>query len=150
MTLKETLRRERAQDKGKTPFPRSLFAHVGGLVRRHRLGADFTRTLRELTPESLQRLVRTFRGAPKPQYEPPLFFLATWEEYQEIKDILAAAPNPYLAYASSPEEILLSGPLFAQNPDLPGETLATRHFASLLSRGEPARPINFILKPHNF
>lgn len=131
LSLKETLLRERAQDKGKAPFLPSLFAHVGGLVRRHRLGGDFTRVLRELSPEGVHHLVQALRRAPKPQYAAPLFFLATLEEYQEINQILAAAPNPYLAFAGSPEEILLSGALYAKHPELSRETLATRHFATL-------------------
>jgi len=125
------LRRERQERKGKVPFAPSLFAHVGGLVRRHGLGRNFSRTLRQLTPEVIHTLAHALRGAPKPQYVPPLFFLATWEEYQEIHAIMAEAANPYLAFASSPEEILLSGPLYDKYPDLPQDILKSRHFAAI-------------------
>lgn len=131
LSLKETLLRERAKEKGKDPFSPSLFAHVGGLVRRHRLGGNFTRALRELTPEGVHYLVQALRRAPKPPYLAPLFFLATWEEYQEIIHIMAAAPNPYLIFACNPEEILLSGALYDKYPELSRETLASRHFATL-------------------
>jgi len=131
MDLKDSLRRDRIQGKEKAPFPRPLFAHVGGLVRQHRLGDNFCKDIKQMTATKIEGLVRSNRDTPKALYEPPLFFLATPGEYGVIKEILAEADNPYLAWAACPEEILLSGPLFARYPELASETLATHHFAAL-------------------
>ncbi len=134
MDLKDSLRRDRIQGKEKEPFPRSLFAHVGGLVRHHRLGEQFCEMINQMTATKIEDLVRSNQDTHKNLYEPPLFFLATPEEYRAIKEILAEADNPYLAWAASPEEIVLSGPLFTRCPELAPEALATRHFAALFFR----------------
>jgi hypothetical protein len=132
MDLKESLRRQRAQGREKEPFSPSLFTRVGGVVRQHRLGEDFCRFLRELNPASTINLVRTFQASSKAHYEPSLFFLATPEEYQVIQEIHSGGANPYLAWANSPEEILLAGPLYIKHPGLTVEELTSRHFAALL------------------
>jgi hypothetical protein len=79
----------------------------------------------------VEDLARQHRSEAKPVYAPPLFFLATPEEYRVIQEILAVLTNPYLAWAGSPEEILLSQPLWHRRPDLSPEALADRHFAEL-------------------
>lgn len=131
MNLKDSLRRDRVQGKEKKPLPPSLFSHIGGLVRRHRLGEDFSWLIRSMTAEGAQTLARTCRSEAKPPYEAPLFFLATVEEYQVIRQILAVLDNPYLAWARSPEEILLSAPLWQRRPGLDPEVLTSRHYAAL-------------------
>jgi len=132
MDLKDSLRRDRVREREKEPFLPSLFVHVGGLVRRHGLGAAFCRLVGEMTPEKTEILARTSQSEAKARYEPPLFFLATPEEYQVIQTILTRLDNPYLAWAASPEEILLSPPLWARRPGLPSEALSAHHFAALL------------------
>ncbi len=131
MALKDTLRRRRLQGREKKPFSPSVFSRLGGLVRLYRLGGSFRLLVRPLTAEQAEILARRHRAEAKPRYEPPLFFLAAPEEYRLIQDILQALDNPYLAWAHSPEEILLSHPLWRRRPDLPPETLAGRHFAEL-------------------
>jgi hypothetical protein len=44
---------------------------------------------------------------------------------------LSELDNPYLAYARSPEEILLSRPLWQRRPGLDPEALSSRHLAAL-------------------
>ena len=44
---------------------------------------------------------------------------------------MAEPDNPYLAFAHSPEEILLARPLWLKHPGLAPELLAGRHFAGL-------------------
>ena len=131
MDLKDSIIRERARVSGKAPLPPSLFSHIGGLVRRHRLGETFCRLLASMTSKGAETLARACRNEGKPPYEAPLFFLATPDEYQVIQQILAEPDNPYLAWARSPEEILLSLPLWQRRPGLDQETLATRHYGVL-------------------
>jgi len=85
-----------------------------------------------MTASGIETLARRCRTEAKPRYEAPLFFLATREEYQMIHRILAGLDNPYLFFAHSPEEILLSTPLWQQRPGLDPEVLTSRHFAALL------------------
>ena len=131
MDIKEALRRQRARGQEKTPLPPSLFSHVGGLVRRHVLGDPFSRLLDPLTGQGAASLARRYQAEVKASYQAPLFFLANPEEYRLIQRIIAGLDNPYLAYAHSPEEILLSRPLWQRHPGLAPELLASRHFAAL-------------------
>ena len=133
MDLKDSFRRDRLRGREKEPLTPSLFSHVGGLVRRFQLGETFCWLIGQMTEASAEKLARTHHSAPKAPYEPPLFFLATAEEYQVIQIILSGLDNPYLAWACSPEEILLSQTLGKRRPGLDPETLASRHFAALLS-----------------
>jgi len=131
MDLKDSLRQDRARGKKKEPFSPSLFSHIGGLVRRHHLGGAFYRLIGPMTAKGIETLIRAYRAEAKPPYEAPLFFLATPEEYQLIHQVLTALDTPYLAWAQSPEEILLALPLWQRRPGLDPEALAGRHFAAL-------------------
>jgi hypothetical protein len=132
MDLKDSLRQDRARGKVKEPFSPSLFSHVGGLVRRHHLGLDFCRLIESMTAAGAETLARRCHSSAKPRYEAPLFFLATGAEYLVIQEILAGLDNPFLAFAHSPEEILLSKPLWQRRPGLDQELLTSRHLAALL------------------
>jgi hypothetical protein len=131
MNLKESLRRDRVRGQTKSPLAPDLFSQVGGLVRRHRLGEAFCRLMGTMTGARTEALARACGSHAKPLYEAPLFFLATPEEYQVIDQILTGLVNPYLAWARSPEEILLSLPLWRRRPGLDPETLNCRHLAAL-------------------
>jgi hypothetical protein len=132
MDLKDSLRQDRARGKVKEPFSPSLFSHVGGLVRRHHLGEDFCRIVESMTAAEAVTLARRRLSEAKPQYGAPLFFLATSVEYLVSQKILTGLDNPYLAFAHSPEEILLSKTLWRRRPGLDPEVLTSRHFAALL------------------
>ena len=132
MDLKDSLRQDRARGKEKEPFSPSLFSHLGGLVHRHHLGEEFYRLIGSMTAAGIETLAQRCRSETKPGYEAPLFFLATREEYQVIHRILAVLDNPYLVWAHSPEEILLSATLWQRRPGLDPEVLTSRHFAALL------------------
>jgi hypothetical protein len=132
MDLKESWRQERLRAREKEPFPPSLFSHVGGLVRGHQLVEEFCRLLNSLTAETTEKLAQASQSGAKAGYEPPLFFLATPAEYRVIQEILSGLDNPYLAWAHSPEEILLSQPLWRRRPGLDPQDLAHLHFAALM------------------
>lgn len=131
MDLKDSWRQKRLRGKEKAPFSPSRFSRVGGLVRSYHLGREFCRLLKAMTDEGANRMARDYRSAAKVPYEPPLFFLATAEEFQIIQEILAGLDNPYLRWAHSPEEMLLSQPLWRRRPGLEAQELASRHLAGL-------------------
>jgi hypothetical protein len=131
MNLKDAWQRERLRERAKEPFSPSLFSQVGGLVRRYHLGEAFCRTIETITEEAADKLAGEGASLAKVPYEPPLFFLATPEEFQVIQEILSGLDNPYLRWAHSPEEMLLSQTLWRRRPGLEPQELATRHFAGL-------------------
>lgn len=131
MDLKNSWRQERLRERAKQPFSPALFSHVGGLVRRHHLGGTFCRLLEDMTEAGAEKLAHECQSKAKVPFKPPLFFLATPEEFQVIQEILSGLDNPYLRWAHSPEEMLLSQPLWRRRPGLDPEELAERHFAAL-------------------
>ncbi|MFW6113019.1 MAG: hypothetical protein ACOC8G_01735 [Thermodesulfobacteriota bacterium] len=131
MDLKDTWRQKRLRERAKEPLTPSRFSQVGGLVRRYKLGAEFCRRLETLTEAGAEKLAREAGSMAKVPYEPPLFFLATPEEFQVIQEIISTLDNPYLSWAHSPEEMLLSPYLWRRRPDLDQEELATHHLAGL-------------------
>jgi hypothetical protein len=137
MDLKEFRQQVQARRRERQPFRRSRFTRVGGVVRRYGLDESFCRLLAGMDQRRAELLARAHASQAKPPYEPPLFFLATPEEYAVIQEILQLQDHPYLAFAHSPEEMLLSGILYTHVPDLDPELLATRHFASLVLRVRP-------------
>ena len=76
--------------------------------------------------------VKFTRVRVKTPMESPLFSLVTKDEYALTKSIINKVDNSYLTYAHSPEEILLSGPLYHLNPSLSPEKLRRYHFETLL------------------
>ncbi len=138
MDLLQQIRTGRAEKRRKPPFQPTLYTHVSGLVRRYGLDEQFLRGLE--TPGDIPREneLSTIRLKRKEPYEPPLFSLSTEEEYRVTLAILTRVKNPFLQYATAPDEILVCGSLFRQNPSLHPEMLLRHHFETLLL-GESAR-----------
>jgi len=140
--LRRRLTKERRQRQAEQPFQRSLFVKVQALVERYGLGEDFLGRIDKFTGNfSLAKLQANVVRA-KEILPLPLFALATPEQYRLVMAIIEKVNNPYLHFAHSPEEILLSTPLFRGHPDLAPEKLAAHHFQALLLSelaGEPAR-----------
>jgi len=132
MSLVQHIRRERAEKSKKEPFTPTLFDRINGLVKAHALGEAFLRDL-EAPPHPPGEEVEFDRIKPKAPYEPPLFSLSTEDEYRVTMAIIRRVANPYLNFASSPDEILLCEALFSRNPALPPERLARVHFEVLLA-----------------
>jgi hypothetical protein len=132
MELLRQIRTGRAEKRRKAPFRPALYTRVSGLVRRYGLDEPFLRGLEtpgELPREDDLSAIRLKRKEPD---EPLLFSLSTEKEHRVTLAILTRVKNPYLQYATSPDEILVCGSLFRQNPFLPPETLASHHFETLL------------------
>lgn len=132
MDLLQHLRSERAEKRKKQRFEATLFDRINGLVKAYALGQAFLRDL-EAPAHPLGDELRFDRIKPKTPYEPPLFSLSTEEEYRVTMAIITRVANPYLDFVNSPDEILLCGALFRQNPVLPPERLARFHFEVLLA-----------------
>lgn len=132
MDLLQHLRGERAERKRKQSLGPTLFDRINGLVKEHALGEAFLSSLDAFEERPREEDLTADRVRPKRSYDPPLFSLSTEEEYRVTIAIINKAGNPYLNFVSSPDEILLCGPLFRHNPSLASERLARFHFEALL------------------
>lgn len=133
MDLSRKIKGERARRRMKRALEHSLFTRIHHLVRTCHLGRDFLKALREVRgalPDPATGALPRVRT--KEAFEPPPFSLATREEYLVTMEIIRKANNPYLRFACSPEEIILSRPLHKWNPSLGVHRLESMHFESLL------------------
>lgn len=132
MELRKLIKAERDQQRVHLRFQGRLFDRINAIVKRHALGEAFVKTLENFSGDQLREYLGSNRIKPKDHLEPPLYSLSTEEEYRVTIAILNVASNPYLHFASSPEEILLSRPLFDLNPSLEPDKLTRCDFAMLL------------------
>ena len=132
MDLLHNIRSDRARQRKKQPYRRTVFNTVSCIIRGYGLGADFLKLSNN--PEDFlsdERMGRAKNKA-KMMFEIPPFSLVSREEYWLVMTILANLDNPYLAFARSPEEMLLSVPLYESNPSIGSEHLLRYHFETLL------------------
>lgn len=132
MELRKQIKAERDQQRAHPPFQRRLFDRINAIVKRHALGEAFVKTLENFSGDQLSEYLGRNRMKQKDHLKCPLYSLSTEEEYRVTIAILNVASNPYLHFASSPEEIHLSRPLFDLNPSLEPDKLTRYHFATLL------------------
>lgn len=132
MNLLQHIRSQRAKQKTKQPLKRDIFNQIGGLVRGYGLGERFLTVLENVEDYLSDKNLELYRIREKVPLNPPLFFLATKDEYHLAMAFICNVDSPYLQYAHSPEEILLSRPLYRLNPSLDAEKLKNCHFETLL------------------
>jgi hypothetical protein len=125
------LKSERAQQRAKVPFKRSLFVKIQALVQEYGLEGDFLRQLDEFA-DNLSPVKLNYDQIPvKKNLDVPLFCLATPERYGLTLAIIEKVNNPYLPFANSPDEILVCHSLFQRHPAIEPQKLAGHHFHTL-------------------
>jgi hypothetical protein len=129
MVLLQDIKLKRAREKKKQPIRQDDFTQVSSIVKEYGLDESFLSVLNEMVGSETGKNLRVRAKAPM---QPPLFSLATKEEYSITMSILGKVHNPYLKFAQSPEEILLSEDLYRLNPSIPPEKLTRFHFETLL------------------
>jgi hypothetical protein len=132
MDLIRNIRKERAQRDQKQPYRPTLFVRVVSIVRQYNLDSGFLRKLDDFGSIPPEKIVDACEWKSKSRLTLLLFPLATEEEYNLVRTVLSIADNPYLHYAQSPDEILLSGPLYHRNPSIEPARLEYSHFEALL------------------
>jgi hypothetical protein len=132
MDLLEKIKSERAQSKRKKPFQRTLFDKVNGVVRKYSLEESFLAKLEVPEDYLAEAKVEFAQLRKKKPIEFPLFSLSAEKEYRLTTAIMNKMDNPYLEFAQSPEEIVISKPLFDLNPSLGADQLERYHFETLL------------------
>jgi hypothetical protein len=126
------IQRDRLRKRKRQPFQPTLFARISAIVREHRLTGDFVARLDAVDAGVHVDVDTIVRGEKKPLIV-PLYSLVGEDEYRVTRGILERMSNPYLPYAQSPEDILLSGTLFSRDPDLTPQRLSRWDFKTLLA-----------------
>ena len=132
MDLLEKIKSDRAQSKKKRLFRRTLFDKVNGLVRTYSLEESFLSRLEVPEDYVSEAKVEFAQLRKKKPIEFPLYSLSAEEEYRLTTAIMNKVNNPYLEFAQSPDEIVISKTLFDLNPSLGADTLERYHFETLL------------------
>ena len=146
MDLIQRIKNERARNKKKRPFERTLFNKVSGLVKRYSLEESFLAKL-EVPDDYLSEANMEFARVRKKQpFEIPLFSLLEEKDYRLVVTIINKINNAYLEFAHSPEEIALSKLLFELNPSLGVDKLEGYHFETLLQYEFAKKEIKALLK----
>jgi len=133
MDLLDHIKHKRTQKIKKQPFEREVFTKISTLVRHYGLDENFLKHLD--TPEDYPpgEKMDFLRVKPKKPFEFPLFSLCSRDEYDLTQALLRKVNNPYLSFAHSPEEILMSGMLYHMNAKLRPEALRRYDFETLLA-----------------
>ncbi|MFH2218032.1 MAG: hypothetical protein ABII68_00020 [Pseudomonadota bacterium] len=132
MNLLQHIRSDRKEKKKKEPYKQTLFNRIGAIVKSYKPADDFLEKLENFRYELSGGDVEFDRIKLKPRLEIPLFSLLTRDEYRVTKKIMNSVESPYIHFANSLDEILLSRSLFLRNPSLSPETLARHHLETLL------------------
>jgi len=132
MDLAQNLRSDRARQKRKQPHGRKVFNTVSCIVREYKLGEDFLKLIDNTDGYFSQRRMDLRQVKGKKVLELPPFSLVSQDEYRIAMAITGKLDNPYLQFAHSPEEMLLSARLYEANPSLTSQDLLRHDFGTLL------------------
>jgi hypothetical protein len=132
MNLLEHIKHKRTRKRKKQLFEREVFTKISTLVRWYGLDENFLKKLDNAEDYPPSEKMDFVRVRTKKPFEFPLFSLCSWDEYDLTQALLRKVNNPYLSFAHSPEEILLSGILYHMNAELRPEELRRYHFETLL------------------
>ncbi len=134
MDLAGKIRNDRVRKRRTRELGNRLFNVVANIVKTYGLKADFLELVETVGDRVERGTAASLRVRPKGDPEVPPYVLVSAEEYRLVCAVLARVDNPYLAFARSPEEILLSEALYARNPRLEPERLLSHDFETLLLR----------------
>ena len=132
MNLLKDIRHKRTRKRKKHPFERKVFTKISTLVRWYGLDENFLKKLDNIKDYSPGDKMDFIRVRTKNPFDFPLFSLSSRNEYDLTRTLLRKANNPYLSFAHSPKEILLSGVLYRMNAELRPEALKHYDFETLL------------------
>jgi hypothetical protein len=132
MDVLDHIRHKRTQKRKKQLFEREVFTKISTLVRWYGLDENFLKHLDTAENHPTREKMDFVRVKTKKPLEFPLFSLCSRDEYDLTQAILSKVNTPYVSFAHSPEEILLSGTLYHMNAELRPEELKRYDFETLL------------------
>jgi primosomal protein N'' len=132
MNLLKQIRNKRTRKRKKQRFDREIFTQISTLVRWHALDENFLNKLDNVEDYPPAEKMDFVQVKTKKPFDFPLFSLCSRDEYDLTRAILRKVNTPYLSFAHSPEEILLSGILYRMNAELQPEKLIRYDFETLV------------------
>lgn len=132
MDLLRKIRSDRARQRSKQARGRNVFNTVSCIVKAYGLGENFLKLLNEAEDSPSDKSVKPIEVKAKKELELPPFSLVSEREYRLVMAITDKLDNPYLQFAHSPEEMLLSAQLYEADPLIGSEDLQRHHFETLL------------------
>jgi len=132
MDLLRNIKSDRARQRRKQPRGRNVFNTVSCIVKAYGLGESFLELLDKAEDSSSDQSMKAIEVKAKKELELPPFSLVSEEEYGLVMAITDKLDNPYLQFAHSPEEMLLSARLYEADHVLRSEDLLRHDFETLL------------------
>jgi len=132
MDLRKEIKQRRKKQQEKRLILRDAYSQVSCIVQLYGLDQDFMDLLDHPDSSFVTQDRETVGARLKAPMDCPPFNLGTEEEYALTTSIIRTVGNPYLRYATSPDEILLARPLYRLNAAIPAERLMRFHFGTLL------------------
>ncbi len=129
MSLLESIKEGRGRRLAKELWPQTAFAAVAAIVRDYGL-----RSLAQLDNDTVPS------SAPPARERLSLFPLLSAGQYHLAQEIIRQYNNPYLGYARTPADIILSQRLFLAHPDLDPGILATTPLAEIWRQNTACQP----------
>jgi hypothetical protein len=132
MDLLQNIKSDRIRQRKKRPYKREVFNTISRIVKGYGLSEDFLELLGKTEDYPSRKSMEFTAIKAKKKFEFAPFCLVSKEEYRLAMTIANQINNPYLQFARSPEEMLLSAPLYAANPSLGLDDLRCHDFETLL------------------
>jgi hypothetical protein len=110
----------------------TVFNTVCVMTKRYGLGEDFLKMIDSLDHDPGRHPVRSLEVRAKQPIEIPPYCMVSAEEYGLVQEIIRRLDNPYLSFARSPEEMVLSARLHDSDPSLDARHLMRHDFRTLL------------------
>ena len=131
MELLQNIRNDRERQRRGRPLQRSAFHTIICIIREYGLNEDFLKQLDNSKDYSSQAMIELTEVKAKKAFEAPPFLLVSQEEYSLARTLIGKLGNPFLQFAHSPEEIVLSLRLYETNPRLGSQDLLRYDFETL-------------------
>ena len=132
MDLLQNIRSDRVRQRKKQPHKREVFNTISCIVKGYGLGENFLKLLNKTEDYGVRNSVEFAAVRAKKEFACPPFCLVSEAEYRVAMTIVSKLDNPYLQFVHSPEEILLSAPLYQANPSFSPRDLMRSDFEALL------------------
>lgn len=132
VSLRDSIQKRRERSKTREVFEPDAFTCVAAILEAFGLsGETFLRLLDEEPVSRTVARALAREGPRKTVVSLPLFALVDPPEFPPLETILSRVQCPYLRWAASPEDVLLSRPLYALHPSIPPRRLKRYSYAFL-------------------
>jgi hypothetical protein len=132
MDLLQNIKSDRIRQRKKQSYRKDVFNTVSCIIKAYGLDDNFLKLLDKTANHSFRNSMQFAVVKAKKETEFSPFCLVSKERYRLTTAIVGKSGNPYLQFARSPEEILLSAALYQANPSLSPRDLLRYDFETLL------------------